>query len=51
MLPAYFAVLEDGTAEGKRIAREELRRMAQAADYWNEHAKAQGLPSDTEDAA
>lgn len=38
LLPYFFAVLEDGTAEGKRIARDELRRMAQAADNWNTHA-------------
>jgi hypothetical protein len=35
LLPAFFAVLENGTDEGKRIAREELARMAKAADFWN----------------
>lgn len=35
LLPAFFAVLENGTDEGKHIAREELTRMAQAADLWN----------------
>lgn len=48
LLPAFVAVLEDGTQEGRRIARLELQRMAQAADYWNEHAKALGLPTDEE---
>lgn len=35
LLPAFFAVMQDGTDEGRRIAREELRRMARAADLWN----------------
>lgn len=35
VLPALVAALEDGTAEGRRIAREELARMAEAADNWN----------------
>ena len=40
VLPILFAALEDGTDEGKKIAREELRRMAQAADRYNELSKA-----------
>ena len=32
VLPILIAALEDGTEEGKKIAREELRRMAKAAD-------------------
>jgi hypothetical protein len=36
VLPILLAALEDGTKEGKRIAREELRRMAEAADKFNE---------------
>lgn len=40
LLPFYFAVLESGNAEGRGIAREELRRMAQAADFWNEECDA-----------
>lgn len=32
VLPILLAALEDGTAEGKKIAREELHRMAKAAD-------------------
>mgnify|MGYP000979826760 CR=1 FL=1 len=35
----YLVVLEDGSAEGKKIAKEELRRMAQAADNWVAHCK------------
>lgn len=31
-LPVYIALLEDGTSEGKRIARDALRRMARVAD-------------------
>lgn len=41
LLHVYFAVLEDGNAEGKRVAKEELARMAQAADQWNNHCDAQ----------
>lgn len=44
LLPAFIAVLESGTDEGKRLAREELRRMAEAADYWNAHCVEQGIP-------
>lgn len=32
VLPVLLAALEDGTAEGKRMAREELKHMAQVAD-------------------
>ena len=35
ILPALLMVLESGTAEGRKMAREELRRMAQAADQAN----------------
>lgn len=41
ILPALLAVIKDGSAEGRKIAAEELRRMAQAADKWNEAAKEQ----------
>ena len=41
LLPAFFAVLENGTDEGRKIAKEELRRMAQAADLWNASNPAQ----------
>jgi hypothetical protein len=44
LLPAFLAVLADGTEEGKRIAREELRRMAQAADFWNARCAQVGAP-------
>lgn len=33
MLPYLLAALENGTPEGKRIAREELQKMADAADF------------------
>ena len=35
VLPILLAVLENGTEEGRRIARAELRRMADAADAYN----------------
>lgn len=35
VLPILLAALENGTDEGKRIAREELQRMADAADLYN----------------
>lgn len=40
ILPGLLAVIENGTGEGRRLAREELARMAQAADKYNELAKA-----------
>jgi hypothetical protein len=46
LLPAFIAVLEHGTDEGRRLTRLELARMALAADYWNAHAKAEGMPTD-----
>jgi hypothetical protein len=33
-LPMLIAVLEDGSEEGKQIAREELARMAELADRY-----------------
>lgn len=36
LLPALVAVSSDGTEEGRRSAHLELRRMAYAADRWNE---------------
>lgn len=39
ILPAFLAVLENGTEKGKEAAREELKRMAQAADQFNELVK------------
>lgn len=35
ILPMLRAAIEDGTAEGRRIAWGELERMAEAADKWN----------------
>lgn len=35
VLPYLVAALEDGTETGRKIAREELKRMAQAADAYN----------------
>ncbi len=35
ILPLLLAALEDGTDQGKQIAREELQRMAKAADAAN----------------
>jgi hypothetical protein len=39
LLRGLVCVLQTGTPEGKRIAEEELRRMAEAADKWNAHCK------------
>lgn len=39
MLPLLMAAITDGTANGQRTAKEELARMAQAADHWNAHCK------------
>ena len=41
ILPGMIAVLEHGTDKGKDIARDELARMAKAADQWNAHCKAE----------
>lgn len=35
ILPTYLAVIKDGNAQGHKVAREELQRMAQAADKLN----------------
>lgn len=44
LLPGIIAVLEDGTDAGKKICREELRKMAKAADDWNRHCDQQAKP-------
>lgn len=36
VLPILLAAIENGTDHGRRMAREELARMAQAADKYNE---------------
>lgn len=43
ILPALLFALDAGTAEGRKIAREELARMAAAADAYNA-----SLPKDAE---
>ena len=40
LLPALLALAEGSTAAGKKTAREEFARMAQAADNWNANAGA-----------
>lgn len=40
ILPMLRAAVENGTPEGRRIAWEELARMADAADLWNASNKA-----------
>lgn len=40
ILPALLTLLDRGGAEGQKTAREELARMAQAADKWNAHCEA-----------
>jgi hypothetical protein len=37
ILPALLAVIENGNFEGKKIALEEITRMAQLADLYVEH--------------
>lgn len=39
ILPALLAVLEDGNAEGKKIAKDELKKMAKVADMYVENQK------------
>jgi hypothetical protein len=39
ILPYLFEGLENGTEAGKKIAREEFARMAEAADLWNASQK------------
>lgn len=41
ILPVMVLALTNGTPTGQRAAQEELARMADAADKWNEHAKAE----------
>lgn len=36
-----LANIESGSAQGRKIAIEELQRMAEAADKWNAHCKEQ----------
>lgn len=40
MLKMFLAVIEDGNAEGRKVARKELLNMAKAADGYNEMIKA-----------
>ncbi|MGH8074243.1 MAG: hypothetical protein ACREO4_09235 [Lysobacter sp.] len=40
LLPVLLELLARGNTEGQRTARDELARMAQAADKWNAHAAA-----------
>lgn len=44
ILPGLLWVLQDGDNEGKRIAKEELKRMAKAADLWNARPRFTGAP-------
>lgn len=41
LLPSLLHVHANGTPKGARIAAEELARMADAADKWNDHCKEQ----------
>lgn len=41
VLPALIAVLRDGDVQGRKMAEDELARMARAADLWNDHATAE----------
>lgn len=37
LLEILILILQEGTDEGKKVAASELRRMAKAADLWNEY--------------
>ena len=39
VMPGYLRVLEDGTDDGKRMAREALMELARKVDQMNEQAK------------
>lgn len=41
LVNGLLAVLRDGDAEGQTVAIGEIRRMAEAADKWNAHCKAE----------
>jgi hypothetical protein len=43
LLPCLLAVLENGSAEGRAMARVELSRMAQAADLHNDAVRPEPL--------
>lgn len=42
ILPWLIAAIQDGTEEGQRAAREELARMAKAADLYNATRRPEG---------
>lgn len=44
VLPIMTMALRDGTPKGQRLAVEELERMAECADRWNAHCRAQEEP-------
>jgi hypothetical protein len=39
VLPMLLAAWRDGNDKGRAMALEDLRRMAEAADLWNEHVE------------
>ena len=43
ILPMLRLAIENGTAEGRAIAWEEIARMARAADKWNAATKAESV--------
>lgn len=45
ILPMLLHVIEHGEEPGKQAVRDELRRMAKAADAWNENARNSQEPS------
>ncbi|AKF13608.1 hypothetical protein PHIN3_345 [Sinorhizobium phage phiN3] len=47
ILPALIVAVENGTALGRKIATEELRRMAKLADMYAADVKAKDMPCDT----
>lgn len=48
LLPVLLEIAMNGSAKGQTEARVELRRMAEAADFWVEHCKSE-QPLDTAD--
>ena len=49
LLPALLAVIENGSAEGRAMARVELSRMAEAADLHNAAVRPEAKPETIDD--
>lgn len=49
LVEPFLAVMENGTPEGKRVVREELYKMAKAADLAAKHGRIVVEADDTEE--